>query len=82
MDLKKAGEWVKKALQKENALRWAVVLGICGIVLLALSSLDLQKPQPQEQQAEEAEDGTAHARALLGNVLGDGVILEVTADGS
>ncbi|MEY8574078.1 hypothetical protein AALD01_06665 [Oscillospiraceae bacterium 21-37] len=64
MDLKKAGEWVKKALQKENALRWAVILGICGIALLALSSLDLQKPQPQEQQAEEAEDGTAYARAL------------------
>lgn len=64
MDLKKMGEWIKKALQKENTLRWAVILGICGIALLALPSLNLPKAQPQEQQAKEAADGTAYAQKL------------------
>lgn len=66
MDLKKSGELLKKALGKENALRLVVVLGICGIALLALSSW---KPggggeTPAQPQEEEWDGSAGYARAL------------------
>ncbi len=63
MELKKAGEWLQKALKKENALRLVVVLGICGIALLALSSFDFGSSEPQKEPERE-ETNAAYARAL------------------
>lgn len=63
MELKKAGEWLKSALKKENALRLVVLMGICGIALLALSSFDFDGPEPQEEQEEET-SYASYARAL------------------
>lgn len=63
MELKKAGDWLKKVLQKENALRLVVVLGICGIALLALSSFDFGGPEPREEPERE-ESNAGYARAL------------------
>lgn len=63
MELKKTGEWIKKILKRGNALRLVVICGICGMVLLALSSLDFAGSQPEEQAPEE-QNNTAYARAL------------------
>lgn len=70
MDLKKAGEFCKKYLQKENALRLVVILGICGIGLLALSSWDIgggKEAQPEPQQ-EETAYSTEYAQGLEKNL--------------
>lgn len=64
MDLKKAGEWLKNALKKENARRLVVVLGLCGIVLLGLSSLDFGSQKPPEDPAAQEESDTAYAQGL------------------
>lgn len=64
MELKKAGEWIQAALKKENTLRLVVVLGICGIALLALSSFDFSKEEGPEPRTEEAASDTAYAQVL------------------
>ena len=64
MELKKAGEWIQATLKKENTLRLVVVLGICGIALLALSSFDFSKEEGPEPRPEEAASDTAYAQAL------------------
>lgn len=64
MELKKAGEWIQAALKKENTLRLVVVLGICGIALLALSSFDFSKEEEPAPCTEEAAADTAYAQAL------------------
>lgn len=63
MELKKAGERLKAALKKENALRLVVILGICGIALLALSSLAPGPEEPREEPGEEEGDA-GYARTL------------------
>lgn len=65
MELKKAGEWIQAALKKENTLRLVVVLGICGIALLALSSLGQGGEKGEDPPAEEeGQADTAYAREL------------------
>jgi len=63
MELKKAGEWLKNVLKKENALRLVMVLGICGIALLALSSFGSGGEEPREEPKQE-EPNAAYARTL------------------
>lgn len=62
MDLKKLGGWLQKALKRENTLRLVVVLGICGIALLALSSWEPSQPEPEPPSGEDAD--AAYAQAL------------------
>ncbi len=64
MELKKAGEWLKGALKKENARRLVIVLGLCGIALLGLSSLDFKSPEPQKEAQQEEDAAAAYARQL------------------
>ncbi len=66
MELKKAGELLKAKLTKEASLRLVVLLGLCGIALLALSSLDFGDGEAQDEkgQLQQAQDGSQYARRL------------------
>lgn len=66
MDLKKAGELLRSRLTKETALRLVVILGLCGIALLALSSWDFggEEGAAEAGRQEQAQDYGQYARQL------------------